>query len=87
MTVKPMYASYRDFDIGVMTGLHGYLAAWRSTLKGEQLWTEGHIYVDTLNEIIPLAKECIDFQLRIEVYERLLLRKLTLKETGALCLF
>jgi hypothetical protein len=72
--------SYRGFHIGYAVGLHGYLAAWRSSL--EDHWHEGCLYVDAVNEIEKLAHECIDFNYRVEAEEAAIERKLTANEVG-----
>ena len=69
---------YRGFQIGYVIGLHGVKAAWRSSL--EPTWIIGNIYVDSIEEVEDLAKECIDFNYHIDVREAVLGRKLTMDE-------
>lgn len=59
MSVRPLDISHRGLEIGYVVGLHGLRAAWRSSL--EDGWHEGHIYVDSVDEIPRLARECIDW--------------------------
>lgn len=67
---------YRGYDLGYHEGLHGFIAIW--SRPGER--REGCIYVDTKEETIPLAKECINFYFRVQVQEMILDRPLTTTE-------
>jgi hypothetical protein len=80
MRITPLNMTYRGFELGWYVGLPGlgYKAAWRSSLEGK--WREGHMYVDTVEEIPELCRQCIDFQYRVEATEAALGRKLTINE-------
>lgn len=57
------------------------LAAWRSSLESK--WNEGHIYVDSIDEIPSLARECIDVAYKLSAEEVAIERKLTMEEICA----
>ena len=71
---------YKDYHIGYFEdwpgNRHQITAAWGK--NGE--WTEAHILVDTPEEALKLAKDCIDYDLRKEEMEKKLGRELTLEE-------
>ena len=72
---------YRGFEIGYIVGLHGYLAAWRIVSSSALVrWVEGHIYVDTIDEIPQLARECIDYYYNEYTLETQLGSTLTMTE-------
>lgn len=73
---------YRGFELGWTLGLHGYLAAWRSSL--DDGWCLGHVYVDVREECGQLAKECVDYFYAQDAREVELGRKLTMDEVLAL---
>lgn len=67
---------HRGFRIGAIAGPNGYRAVW----FGENTITEGHILVDSIDEIPRLARECIDFRERQRVLEGSVGRELTMEE-------
>jgi hypothetical protein len=79
MRIVPLNTSYRGFEIGYAVGIHGWLkACWRSSMETE--WREGSIYVDGVEEIDPLVRQCIDYNYRIEATEAVLGRRLEMNE-------
>ena len=74
---------YRGFEIGRIIGLHGYKPAWRSIVPGSQ-WIEGYIYAhDELDDLILLAKQCIDWRYNEYTLEVQLGRSLTIEDVMA----
>lgn len=58
--------TYRGFLIGYILGPNGYKARWFHPSVG---WCDGYILVNTLEEVVQIAQDCIDFQYKIQVFE------------------
>lgn len=80
--LKELNAEHKGCAIGYLewqsNNKKGFEAAWRWRDTGE--WTGGHIIVDTVAEIVPLAIQCIDYGLVVRAMERVLGRSLTMNE-------
>lgn len=85
VNVTPWPINYRGFQLGWYRGLYGFKAAWRSSF--DRAWDIGHIYVDTVEETQQLAKECIDWNYKLDAKEVELGRELTLDEISDPSLF
>ena len=52
---------YKGYMLGWIVSPNGYRACWKEPATQE--WVEGHILVDTIEETLDLAQECIDYNL------------------------
>jgi hypothetical protein len=78
LKVEEVNQFHRGYRLGYAIGLHGYLAAWRSSLDTD--WKVSHIYADGKEDAIRLAIECIDYNYGTEAVEAFLGRDLTMQE-------
>lgn len=70
--------SYRGFEIGRITGRHGYKPAWR--IPGRE-WVECFVIADDdFEDLVRLAKECIDFRYNEYALEAQIGRPLTMED-------
>ena len=78
--VRRLKFEYRGFKLGYLETSYGCKAAWRSSF--ENSWNVSNLYADSneLEDVILLAKDCIDYQYKLEAREVEAGRKLTDKE-------
>ena len=83
--IVQLMIAYRGCPLGYIadrqhTPSRGYLAAWYCPVS--ERWREGHVYVDTLEEIYPLVTQAIDIDYAIQAEQLRLERRMTCNEIG-----